>query len=217
MAEVFTLAPEIVLALLVGYALGALPVAELISRRNGVDIFSVGTGLPGSSNVYHHVGPLPAGIVLIGDLGKGAFAVLAAGYIGVEGPWLLLPAFAAIVGHWRSVFSRFKGGDGLAVLGGSTIALFPVFGTAAAAVAILVALGGQRMPYTSLMGIVSGYITLVALTLTYSEDTVSVVGFGGLFGLVLAHALLGHRRRRHAVEWDELEEANGATRQSRAR
>ena len=200
--------------MIAGYLLGALPLASYVSRRNGVDIFSAGSGLPGASNVLHSVGKVPAALVFIGDVGKGALAVLVAEFLGVDGPWLLLPAFAAVAGHWNPVFTGFRGGDSLAVVGGVVIALFPVFGTISVAVAFLVAWGGQRMPYTSLLSIVFGYTTLVALSIAYDGDTILALGYGGLAGLVLAHALLGHRRRRHETEWEDLEEAGGATERS---
>ncbi len=197
-----------------GYLLGALPLAYLISRRHsGVDIFEVGTGLPGASNVLHNVGKIPAFMVLIGDLAKGALAVLLAEFMGVESPWVLLPVGAAVVGHWRSMFTGFRGGDGLSTLGGSIFALFPVLGFISLFVAGVVALGGQKIPYTSLLSIVFGYGTLAGLTVYYNGDTTLVFGMGGLAGLVLAHALLGHRRRRNAPEWDEIGESPGATEQ----
>ena len=140
-------------------------------------------------------------IVFLGDMSKGALAVLVAESVGIKGPWLLLPAFAALAGHWRSVFTGFRGGDGLATLGGSTIALFPVLGLASVAVAALVAIGALRMPFTTLLCIVVGYAALVAFTIAYKGDTVLAVGCGGLGGLVLTHAIVGHWRRRHASEW----------------
>jgi glycerol-3-phosphate acyltransferase PlsY len=202
----------------VGYLLGALPLAHLISRRLGVDILSAGTGLPGASNVLKKVGKVPALFVLFGDMGKGAAAVIAGEYLGLEGPWIVFPVAATVVGHWRSVFTGFRGGDALATLGGATIALFPIFGVISVAVAMAVALSAQRLPFTSLLGTVMGYATLVALTLAYDGDTVVALGIVGVAGLVLAHALLGHRRRRSAG-WDvlaDIEENNGAAERSRS-
>ena len=210
MSELFSMAPTLLLSALVGYVLGALPLAERISRWHGVDIFSAGTGLAGSSNVRRSVGKLPGIMVLVGDLGKGGAAVLGAELIGVDGPWVLVPIAAAVVGHWKSVFSRFRGGDGLATLGGATIAVFPILGIISVVVAMLVSLGAQRLPYSSLLSVVFGYTTLVGLVLALERDASLAVGVGGLGGLVLAYALIGHRRRRYA-EWDEIEEAEGAT------
>ena len=102
----------------------------------------------------------------------------------------------------------------MAILGGVAVSLFGAMGAVSVAVAMLVALGGQRMPYSSLLGVVAGYGTLVALSVAYDGDTVLAMGVGGMACLVLAHALVGHRRRRHASRWEDvedLEEAGGAT------
>ena len=214
MSELFSMAPTLLLSGLVAYLIGALPLADRISRWHGVDIFSMGTGLAGSSNVLRSVGKLPGFIVLIGDIGKGGAAVLGAELIGVDGPWVLVPIVAAVAGHWKSIFSRFRGGDGLATLGGATIAVFPVLGMVSVLVAMVVALGAQRLPYSSLLSVVFGYATLVALVLANEGDASLAVGIGGLGGLVLAYALKGHRQRRHYTEWDEIEEVEGATEQS---
>ena len=134
----------------------------------------------------------------------------------------LFAAIAVVVGHWKSVFTGFQGGDGLTPLGGAAMALFPVFGLVAVAVALVVALGGQLLPYTSLISVVFGYLTLVTMTIAFEGDTALALGLGGVSGLVLAHALLGHRRRNSAAadgvwegatvsgEWEEIPDADGA-------
>lgn len=226
MGEIFEGFPSLLLAIVIGYLLGSVPLADIIARRHGVDIFSVGSGLPGASNILRTVGVVPAVIVFLGDVGKGALAVVVARYLGVDSPWLLLPAGASVVGHWLPVLNGFRGGDGLATLGGVIIGMFPGFGTLSIAVALLVALSAQRLPFSSLLSIVFGYSTLVGLSLAYDDysaldrlsvrydgDIVAVLGLGGFAGLVLAHALLGHHRRRQeavrgeeidAPEWDDL-------------
>lgn len=198
------------LSILIGYLLGALPFADLISRRYGVDIFSVGTGLAGTSNVRRSVGRKPAIAVMLGDIGKGALAVVVSRYLGVTGVWALLPAIAAILGHWKSVFSGFRGGDGNAILGGILIALFAWFGVMAVLIAILVSAGGQRLPYSSLLNIIAGYLTIAALTISFNSDLPLALGAGGLCALVLARAIYGHIKRRPAGNWEEeFEESDG--------
>ena len=211
----FVSIPVLIVSIVTSYILGAVPLAENISRRNGVDIFSAGTGLAGASNVLKSVGKLPALIVFIGDLGKGALAVIVGDLLGLDGSWLVIPVFAAVVGHWKSVFLRFRGGDGLATLAGATLALFPIYGLISIIVASLVALGGQKMPYSSLLGVVFGYGTLVSLILAYDGNATLGLGIGGVAGLVLAYALLGHRRRRNAStsEWTNDAERDVATEQ----
>lgn len=203
MSEFFTSAPTLLLAVLVAYMLGALPLADQISRHSGVDIFSVGSRLAGASNVRKNVGAWPGVVVLIGDLGKGALAVLFASLVGIEGPWVVVPAAAAIVGHWYSVFSGFRGGDGMAVLGGVTIALFSVYGGIAVIVGLLVASGGQRLSYATVVGVVFSYAALVMATVAYEVDVVPVLGVGGVTAMVLARSGVGHMHRRHAEAWDD--------------
>lgn len=216
MNEIFVSLPILAVTMIVGYILGALPLADQISRKHGVDIFSVGTGLAGASNVRRTVGKVAGLVVLFGDFGKGALAIILAEQLGLEGQWLLLPVFSAVVGHWKSVFSRFRGGDSLAVLGGATVVIFPVFGIISVAVGLIVALGGQRMPYSSLLSVVFCYATLVSLSLASHENSVIAVGVGGVAGLVLAHAILGHRRRRNMDIWEEVGDSETSAEQSGA-
>ena len=86
----------LVLACLVSYIFGALPFAHRISRRQGIDIFSIGTGLAGASNVLKNVGRWSGLMVLIFDVAKGALAVIVSVMMGVEGIWIYIPACAAI-------------------------------------------------------------------------------------------------------------------------
>ena len=211
MGGLFSDAPTLLVATLIGYVLGALPIANYIGRRHGVDVFSVGTGLTGASNVRRHVGNVPGGFVLLGDLGKGALTIIVAKLLGVSDLWLMVPAAASIVGHWRSIFTGFRGGDGMATLGGIIIAVFPLTGLAAVTVSMIISLGGQKMPYSSLLNVVFGYSTLMVLNIMNFGDMVMTLGIGIISAMVLAYATFGHFRRRHRGEWDDLEEHEGAT------
>ena len=212
MGEFFSHAPTLLTAIVVGYLIGALPLAVRVSRRQGIDIFTVGTRLAGASNVLKRVGKVPAFLVLIGDLAKGVLAVIVARLLGLEGSWVLLPATAAIFGHWNSVFTGFRGGDGLATLGGVIIALFPLAGAVSVAIAGVISLGGQRIPYPSLLSVVIGYSTLATLNVINQDQLALSFGLGGVSAIVLAHAISGHLKRRRDGDWDELSEAGLAER-----
>lgn len=210
----FNLLTGVILSTLIAYLLGALPIAVWISRRRNIDIFSVGTGLPGASNVRRQVGNVPGGQVLIGDLAKGAIAIFAARQMQIEGLWLVLPCFAMIVGHWKSIFTGFKGGDGLAPLGGAILVMFPPFnGFFAVLIGSIVTLGGQKLPYTSLLGLVAGIAALLWLIRTNSPaDLPLAVAVGFVAVLVLLHASIGHRRRNATEQqWSDLDDGEGAT------
>lgn len=170
--------------------------ADRISRRRGVDIFRSGTGLAGSTNVRKSVGKVPAAIVFIGDMAKGILVIAIAQALGIDGVWTIVPASAAVVGHWNSVFTRFKGGDGLATLGGVTLATFPLYGLLGIVAAGVVALIGQRMPYISLFNVITGYTVIVALSIASDSDIKVPSAYGALATIVFAHAVMGHARRR---------------------
>ena len=197
---------SLLISVAIGYLLGAIPLADRISRRRGVDIFSIGTGLAGASNVRRNVGVKPAAIVVIGDAVKGMIAVMAAKQMGIEGPWLFVPATATVIGHWNSIFTRFKGGDGLVVLGGMCLVVFSqpigyVISVLGVLVGIAVALGGQKMRYTSLLCIVSGYGVVVAFTYFWNPGEMNTaLIIGALAVVVFGHAVLGHARRNRTEE-----------------
>lgn len=208
----FNLLTGIILSTLIAYLLGALPIAAWVSRRRGVDIFSVGTGLPGASNVRRSVGNVPGGMVLIGDMAKGLLSIVAAKQMQVEGLWLLLPCFFMVLGHWKSIFTGFRGGDGIAPLGGTMIGLFPLNGFIAAVIASIVTLGGQKLPYTSLLGTVAGIAVLIWLTVVkptgVEQELQLAFGVGFIAAMVLTHASIGHRRRNASAEWDDIDDVD---------
>ena len=202
-------APEIlnlILAGVIAYIFGALPLADRVSRRRGVDVFSSGTGLAGATNVRRNVGFIPASLVVLGDAAKGILAILIAQALGVSGLWIVIPAAAAIIGHWNSVFTGFRGGDGLVTLGGVTLAVFPIYQgywetIIAVLVAVAVALGGQKLPYSSLFCIIAGYGVIILLFMqTRVEDLDTAFAMGALALVVLGHALVGHAKRRRSAD-----------------
>jgi len=68
------LSVETVGVALVGYILGSIPFGVLVAKRYGVDIFSVGSGNPGATNVLRSVSK-PAGyFVFFMDFMKGLIA-----------------------------------------------------------------------------------------------------------------------------------------------
>ena len=184
-------------ASLVSYILGALPFAHRLSRRKGIDIFATGTGLAGASNVLKTVGKGSAVLVLVFDLAKGALAIIVSGMMGIEGTVILIPASFAVLGHWNSVFTSFKGGDGMAIGGGVAIALFGYFAIIALVIAALVSIFAQRLPFSSLTSIVAAYIFLILSTSIWAKDELGIlaISFGAVAGLIFVHAVLGHSKR----------------------
>lgn len=109
-----------VFALAAGYLLGSVDFAVLVGKLKGVDIYSVGSGNPGTSNVLRTMGKGAAAAVLVGDLLKGLAAGLVGYLVAPPGNGLLssgliaASGFMAVVGHCYPLFHRFKGGKGIA-------------------------------------------------------------------------------------------------------
>ena len=110
------------------YLLGSLPFAVYVARVAGVDIFEIGTGNPGASNVFRKVGRKYGAVVFALDIIKGVVAVLVGMFLGCPAVWLPVAGVFAIVGHWLPVFMRFKGGAGLATGLGVGVALLGWWG-----------------------------------------------------------------------------------------
>jgi glycerol-3-phosphate acyltransferase PlsY len=139
-----------------GYLLGSLPFGYVVARAHGVDIFREGSGNPGATNVkrvlgekFGAKGKRAGNLVFVLDALKGA---LAAGWAllwhtevsvtydlsdwGLPGighiagsDWRLVGLaglVAAVLGHSFSIFTRFKGGKGVATTAGGILVLVPV-------------------------------------------------------------------------------------------
>ena len=194
---------QLVASGVIGYLLGALPFAQWVSRYiKGVDIFSTGTTLAGTANVFWNVGRRSALLVFVGDVGKGSAAVAVAWALGVEAPFTLVAAVAAIVGHWASVFSSFRGGDAMTPLIGVSVALVPVLTVLAAVVGVATVLLLRHHYLRSSWGICTGFLLMLGLGLAYDvEPNMSsvielelVVGLTALAALVLLRTTIVRRR-----------------------
>ena len=112
-----------------GYLIGTFPTADLVSRRASggpVDLRSAGSGNPGAANAINVLGKRAGYTVMAVDIAKGAAAsvvgALVAGPIGAH-----TAGTASVVGHCLPVWSRGKGGKGVAPSVGQCLATFPAY------------------------------------------------------------------------------------------
>jgi len=132
------------LCLGLAFGLGCLPFSQLIAKRRGVDLRSVGSGNVGATNLARALGIGAGAAGLLLDAGKGAAAVgLARSILGgaatpaVESGAAVL----AVAGHVFSPLLRFRGGKGVATGAGAFAVLAPRATLAALGVfAVVVAL-----------------------------------------------------------------------------
>lgn len=108
------------------YLLGSVSSAYYVTRwKKGADIRELGSGNAGARNVMLTVG-VSFGIgVAIFDVLKGAVPVIFARVLKMPPHTITLTALAAVSGHNWPIFLQFRGGSGLATLGGVVLPLMP--------------------------------------------------------------------------------------------
>jgi glycerol-3-phosphate acyltransferase PlsY len=118
-----------IIAVVLGYLLGSIPTAYIVTRlAKGEDVRRLGGGNVGGLNVYREVGKLPAAVVAIVDLAKGAAAVAIAYWLlDLEVYFVLAAALAAVVGHNWMLFLKFSGGKGMGSAIGGLFVLLPLY------------------------------------------------------------------------------------------
>ncbi len=113
---------------LLSYLWGSILWSALLCRLKGKDIFSLGSGNAGATNVKRVLGPAWAKLVFGLDFLKGALAALGPLLIlGDEGGlnYALVAFLGAIVGHSFSLFYKFRGGKAVATTMGGLCVLAP--------------------------------------------------------------------------------------------
>lgn len=188
MLDELILVQKLLASVVVGYLLGAVPFAHLAGRLNGVDIFATGSHRAGTANVFWNVGRRVGTLVLLGDMAKGCLAVLFAQLLDVSGALVLLAGAAAVIGHWKSIFTAFRGGDGMATLMGVTITLVPALALIGIATGLLAVALRWSASMRSAWGIATCFTVILAASQLYQTDRNLVLGLVVLATLVVVHS-----------------------------
>ena len=118
--------------MLISYVLGAIPTAYLIARARGINIFHVGSGNMGATNVSRAMGLGWGILVWLLDSFKGVVAIIVAREMMNDNTAAAaaIAATCAIVGHNWSVFAaiitgNLKGGKGASIAFGTLLIIAP--------------------------------------------------------------------------------------------
>jgi len=124
--------------------LGTLPSADIASRvvtGGAVDLRRAGSGNPGGVNAKRILGRRAGRAVMAADVAKGTAACSwgrgLAGDLGAH-----MAGVAAVAGHCYPLWTRFRGGKGVATSFGQCVYTFPVY----APIDVVVAWTVARMP-----------------------------------------------------------------------
>src|SRR5260370_41980351 len=119
-----------ILIFILSYLIGSIPSGYLVAGSKGSDIRQRGSSNIGAANVARVMGKKWGYLVGFCDFLKGFLAVklgflIAAHFLSSFVLGGVTAAIACILGHNYTIWLGFKGGRGIATLGGAGLALFP--------------------------------------------------------------------------------------------
>jgi acyl phosphate:glycerol-3-phosphate acyltransferase len=118
---------------MLSYLLGSIPTAYIVARLKNINIFEVGSGNMGATNVVRALGPRWGIGVLLFDVLKGVIAITLARYLlpDSKGAATTVSAIVVVIGHNWSLFAAIvtgtlRGGKGAATAFGTLLMIAPV-------------------------------------------------------------------------------------------
>ena len=176
-----------VAAAALGYLLGSIPVALIVARRHGVDLYRTADGNPGAWNALEQLGARKAWPAFVGDGLKGTLAGLAATAIGGGFAVALTAVAAAMIGHAFPVFARFRGGKSVMTFAGGMFVLAPLPAAIALAACVLVSLAARSFALGARVGIFG------VVPLQFALDPLSHVAATGALMTIIGLLFLSRR------------------------
>lgn len=110
------------ISLLIGYLIGTINPAYIISKIRGFDIRKKGSGNAGASNALIILGKTIGVFCALFDIAKTCFAIWLTGFLfNKTALFFAVTAVACTLGHIFPFYMKFRGGKGLACLGGTIL------------------------------------------------------------------------------------------------
>jgi len=116
---------KVIAGILIGYLLGTISPAALISKFKHMNLRKKGTGNLGATNVMLNFGKRYGALVMLFDIAKAVAAVKLVELVFSDMILGLVAGVSSIVGHIFPIYMRFKGGKGLACFAGLVLAYDP--------------------------------------------------------------------------------------------
>ncbi|MDO9243446.1 MAG: glycerol-3-phosphate 1-O-acyltransferase PlsY [Rhodocyclaceae bacterium] len=171
--------------LALGYLIGSLPFAVIVSKLFGLaDPRGHGSGNPGATNVLRTGNKFAALLTLLGDAAKGWVAMFIVAKVGAGGTAIAFTGLAAFLGHLFPVFLRFRGGKGVATALGVLIGLD---GFVALAAALTWAATAALSRYSSLAALAAACVAPGVAYALHGPDTLTLVIGSMCLLLIMRH------------------------------
>ena len=188
------------LACLVAYLLGSIPVGYLVAQSQGVSIRQVGSGSTGATNVTRNLGWGWGVLVGVLDFFKSFLPALLAPRLFSESWQIFLLSALPVIGHIFPVWLKFKGGKGVAAIFGILGAFFglPIF----LAFLLLWYVAVRLVDIMSLVNLVVALLIPLAFWLKFTA--IAYVIFGLLLGGIICWSHRENIRRLLAGDENKI-------------
>ena len=149
---------NIILIAITGYLIGSIPFGIIIAKIMGLgNLRNIGSGNIGATNVLRTGNKLAAILTLIFDLSKGAVVVILARLL-FDDSAAQIAGLASFLGHCFPVWLGFKGGKGVAIFIGVTLALYWPAGILTCLTWILIAYISRISSLSALLSSISSIV-----------------------------------------------------------
>lgn len=150
-----------VLAGALGYLLGGIPFGLIVARVSGLgDLRQYGSGKTGFTNSLRTMGVRRAIVVVLGDVSKGALAVVLARLLFDEPAAAALAGAAAVGGHIYPALAGFRGGRGVATAFGAFLAVSPIVALIVLSLSLAVLAIFRYASLMSVTGVFAGFVVI---------------------------------------------------------
>jgi len=185
------------LGVILSYFLGSIPTGYIAGKvLQGVDLRKVGSGNPGTTNVYRSLGLAPAIVVFAVDMSKGLVPVLFFPRIFIQA-WADDPSIVliyqiflglmAIAGHVWSIFLSFKGGKGVGTAFGVFLGIAPSASLLSLVVWAIIVLSMGIVSLGSLSAAVTFPIFLLLTQRDILQERIPLLFFGALIAVLVVY------------------------------
>jgi glycerol-3-phosphate acyltransferase PlsY len=144
-----------VVVLVAAYLIGSVPTAWLLGRWRRLDLREVGSGNPGTSNLFRNAG---AGVAMLSgplQFAQGVIPVVVGRAVGGDSTFLELTAISAVVGNGWPIWFGFNGQRCIAVATGAAAAINP-----ALLLVLLPCFAAGALAHAIALGVLAGFSVL---------------------------------------------------------
>ena len=184
-----------IMSLGLGYVIGCINPAVLISKAKNVNLKEEGTGNLGATNTAFVLGKKAGIFVMIVDIMKSFLSYKIARWLF---PKLLiagiLASIGAILGHCFPVFMDFQGGKGLAAFGGLILAYSPKMFLAIVTTGVILMFVCNTGVVAPFIGCISFPVMVYCSGHDWMETAAVLIASGIIFATHLSNFRMAHRR-----------------------